>query len=57
MPKIQGSRLTLKYMIKMLAHLMEMIVFIFLGISSVTNDHVWSWPFTILTILFCTIFR
>merc|ERR1711884_73620 len=52
-----SSRLTLKYMIKMLAHVMEMIVFIFLGISSISNEQVWNWPFVFLTILFCTVFR
>ena len=54
---LQSSRLTLKYMIKMLAHVMEMIVFIFLGISSISNEQVWNWPFVFLTILFCTVFR
>lgn len=44
-------------MIKMLAHVMEMIVFIFLGISSITNDHIWNWPFVFFTILFCSVFR
>ncbi len=52
-----SSQVTLKYMIKMLANISETLVFIFLGISTINNEHNWNWPFVLLTILFCTVFR
>jgi len=42
---------------KMLSSSSETIIFMFLGVATIHDEHVWNWWFTILTIVFCTIFR
>ena len=42
---------------KMLSGSSETIIFMFLGVATIHDDHEWNWAFICLTILFCTIFR
>ena len=41
----------------MLSGSSETIIFMFLGVATIHDDHEWNWAFICLTILFCTIFR
>ena len=52
-----NSQATLKQLTKMLASTSETIIFVFLGITTVQNNHEWNWPFVGFTILFASIFR
>lgn len=51
------SQTTLKYAMKMLSGSAETIIFMFLGVATIHDDHDWNWAFVSLTILFCTVFR
>uniref|UniRef100_T1JK84 Sodium/hydrogen exchanger n=1 Tax=Strigamia maritima TaxID=126957 RepID=T1JK84_STRMM len=51
------SHTTVKYTMKMIASSSETIIFMFLGVSTVTDDHDWNTWFVIFTILFCTVYR
>ncbi|XP_070491911.1 sodium/hydrogen exchanger 3 isoform X2 [Chironomus tepperi] len=51
------SHTTIKYALKMLSSSSETIIFIFLGVATVNNSHVWNTPFVLLTVLFCSVFR
>jgi len=51
------SQTTIKYAMKMLSSSSETIIFMFLGVATIHDEHVWNWWFTILTIVFCTVFR
>lgn len=41
----------------MLSSSAETIIFMFLGVATVNNMHVWNTWFVVLTIAFCSIFR
>ncbi|GAB6027520.1 Sodium hydrogen exchanger, variant 2 [Chamberlinius hualienensis] len=51
------SRTTLKYAMKMLSSVSETIIFLFLGVSIVNDEHDWNTWFVIFTVLFCTVYR
>jgi len=51
------SQTTIKYGMKMLSSSSETIIFMFLGVATIHDDHDWNWWFVTLTILFCTVFR
>jgi len=51
------SQTTIKYGMKMLSSSSETIIFMFLGVATIHDEHDWNWWFVILTILFCTVFR
>ncbi|XP_034129492.1 sodium/hydrogen exchanger 3 isoform X29 [Drosophila guanche] len=53
----QKSHTTVKYALKMLSSSAETIIFMFLGVATVNNMHVWNTWFVILTITFCSVFR
>lgn len=53
----QKSHTTVKYALKMLSSSSETIIFMFLGVATVNNDHVWNTMFVLLTIIFCSVFR
>ncbi|XP_033149559.1 sodium/hydrogen exchanger 3 isoform X11 [Drosophila busckii] len=53
----QKSHTTVKYALKMLSSSSETIIFMFLGVATVNNMHVWNTWFVVLTILFCSVFR
>ena len=52
-----NSQTALKYMTKMMASASETIIFIFLGIVTVQENHDWNWGFVGFTILFASLFR
>ena len=51
------SQTTIKYAMKMLASSSETIIFMFLGVSTVHDDHEWNTWFIFFTILFCSVYR
>uniref|UniRef100_A0AAG5DUY8 Sodium/hydrogen exchanger n=1 Tax=Anopheles atroparvus TaxID=41427 RepID=A0AAG5DUY8_ANOAO len=51
------SHTTIKYALKMLSSSAETIIFMFLGVATVNNKHVWNTWFVLLTILFCSVYR
>lgn len=51
------SHTTVKYFMKMLASVCDGIVFMYLGISVVTDKHQWNTAFVIATLVCCLIFR
>merc|ERR1712213_72095 len=51
------SQTTIKYAMKMLSSSSETIIFMFLGVATIHDEHDWNWWFVVLTIVFCTIFR
>ncbi|KAI1306501.1 Sodium/hydrogen exchanger 3 [Halotydeus destructor] len=53
----QTSQTTLKYAMKMLANSSESVIFLFLGVCTVTDTHDWNTWFVILTIVFALAFR
>ncbi|XP_016970780.1 sodium/hydrogen exchanger 3 isoform X19 [Drosophila rhopaloa] len=53
----QKSHTTVKYALKMLSSSAETIIFMFLGVATVNNKHVWNTWFVVLTIAFCSVFR
>ena len=52
-----NSQISLKYLTKMMASASETVIFIFLGIVTVQNNHDWNWGFVGFTILFASLFR
>lgn len=52
-----SSLTTIKYGLKMLSNGSESIIFMFLGITTVNDYHVWNTAFILLTILFCSLYR
>lgn len=53
----ETSQTTLKYAMKMLANSSESVIFLFLGVCTVTDTHDWNTLFVVLTIAFALIFR
>ncbi|CAD7087970.1 unnamed protein product [Hermetia illucens] len=53
----QKSHTTVKYALKMLSSSSETIIFMFLGVATINNRHVWNTWFVLLTIIFCSVFR
>jgi len=51
------SNATIEYVLKMLANIMETIIFIFMGLSTISDNHSWNTGFVIVTIVACMIFR
>ncbi|XP_055590057.1 sodium/hydrogen exchanger 3 [Uranotaenia lowii] len=51
------SHTTIKYALKMLSSSSETIIFMFLGVATVNNEHIWNTWFVLLTIVFCSVFR
>jgi len=53
----QKSHTVVKYAMKMLSSSSETIIFMFLGVSTIHDDHVWNTMFVVATITFCTVYR
>ncbi|XP_076047716.1 na[+]/H[+] hydrogen exchanger 2 isoform X2 [Oratosquilla oratoria] len=53
----QKSHTTIKYAMKMLASSSETIIFMFLGVATVQNQHKWNTWFVVFTITFCSVYR
>ncbi|XP_055549040.1 sodium/hydrogen exchanger 3 isoform X16 [Wyeomyia smithii] len=51
------SHTTIKYALKMLSSSSETIIFMFLGVATINNQHNWNTWFVVLTIVFCSVFR
>lgn len=51
------SDATTEYVLKMLSSIMETIIFMFMGLSTVSDHHSWNTGFVIITLLACLIFR
>ncbi|CAG5128934.1 unnamed protein product, partial [Candidula unifasciata] len=53
----EKSRTTIKYFTKVISSANEIIIFLFLGLSLVNDDHDWHTGFTIWTIVLCLVYR
>ncbi|KAK3605348.1 hypothetical protein CHS0354_033839 [Potamilus streckersoni] len=51
------SRLAIKYFIKVVSNAMEILIFLFMGLTVVRLDHDWNTGFTFWTIFLCIIMR
>ncbi|CAF4008609.1 unnamed protein product [Rotaria magnacalcarata] len=51
------SDATTEYVLKMLSSIMETIIFMFMGLSTVSDNHSWNTGFVLITILSCLVFR
>ena len=51
------SNATTEYVLKMLSSIMETIIFISMGLSTVSDNHSWNTGFVLMTILACLIYR
>lgn len=51
------SLTTVKCGLKVLSNGSESIIFVFLGISTVNDNHEWNTAFILLTIFFCSLYR
>ncbi|XP_013068725.2 Na(+)/H(+) exchanger beta-like [Biomphalaria glabrata] len=51
------SRTTLKYFTKVISSANEIIIFLFLGLVMVNDEHEWHTGFTLWTIFFCLVYR
>lgn len=51
------STITIEYVLKMIACIMETIIFLFMGLSTVSDQHVWNTGFIIITIILCLFYR
>lgn len=51
------SSTTIKYFLKMWSSVSETLIFIFLGVSTITEKHEWNWAFVCFTLLFCLLWR
>ncbi|XP_029462410.1 sodium/hydrogen exchanger 2-like isoform X2 [Rhinatrema bivittatum] len=53
----QKSHTTIKYFLKMWSNVSETLIFIFLGVSTIGDNHEWNWPYIIFTVFFCLFWR
>ncbi|XP_065315280.1 Na(+)/H(+) exchanger protein 2-like [Gordionus sp. m RMFG-2023] len=51
------SNITVKYTMKTLSSICESIIFLFLGLSTVVDIHIWNTAFTLFTLFFCLFYR
>ncbi|CAF0939437.1 unnamed protein product [Adineta steineri] len=51
------SDATTEYVLKMLSSIMETIIFMFMGLSTVSDSHSWNTGFVFMTVLLCLVFR
>nr|XP_033488633.1 sodium/hydrogen exchanger 2-like isoform X3 [Epinephelus lanceolatus] len=53
----ERSNTSIQYFLKMWSSVSETLIFIFLGVSTIQDVHMWSWPFVCSTLLLCLIWR
>ncbi|OXB74898.1 UNVERIFIED_CONTAM: hypothetical protein H355_009642 [Colinus virginianus] len=51
------SHTTVKYFMKMWSSVSDTLIFIFLGVSTIGENHEWNWPYIFFTVIFCLIWR
>ncbi|CAF0750538.1 unnamed protein product [Brachionus calyciflorus] len=51
------SNATIEYVLKMLASIMETIIFMFMGLSTISDHHSWNTGFVVVTLISCTLYR
>ncbi len=51
------SMATIEYVLKMASSIMETIIFMFMGLSTVSDHHSWNTGFVLMTLLSCLVFR
>ncbi|XP_070616244.1 sodium/hydrogen exchanger 2-like [Erythrolamprus reginae] len=51
------SHTTIKYFMKMWSSVSETLIFIFLGVSTVGDNHEWNWAYICFTLVFCLLWR
>ncbi|KAG7278101.1 hypothetical protein CRUP_029046 [Coryphaenoides rupestris] len=51
------SNTSIQYFLKMWSSVSETLIFIFLGVSTIQEVHMWSWPFVCATLLLCLLWR
>uniref|UniRef100_A0A674I5S3 Sodium/hydrogen exchanger n=1 Tax=Terrapene triunguis TaxID=2587831 RepID=A0A674I5S3_9SAUR len=51
------SHTTIKYFMKMWSSVSDTLIFIFLGVSTIGDNHEWSWSYICFTVIFCLIWR
>jgi NhaP-type Na+/H+ or K+/H+ antiporter len=51
------SDATTEYVLKMLSSIMETIIFMFMGLSTVSDQHSWNTGFFLMTIVVCLVYR
>ena len=51
------SLTTVKCSLKMFSQTSEAVIFMFLGINTVNDEHEWNTAFILLTIFFCSVYR
>ncbi|XP_074003464.1 sodium/hydrogen exchanger 2-like [Numenius arquata] len=51
------SHTTVKYFMKMWSSVSDTLIFIFLGVSTIGENHEWNWPYICFTVIFCLIWR
>ncbi|XP_062983557.1 sodium/hydrogen exchanger 4 [Elgaria multicarinata webbii] len=52
-----NSYTTIKYFMKMLSSISETLIFVFMGVSTVSRNHEWNWAFIGFTLVFCMLWR
>ncbi|XP_039225988.1 sodium/hydrogen exchanger 2-like isoform X1 [Crotalus tigris] len=51
------SHTTIKYFMKMWSSVSDTLIFIFLGVSTIRDNHEWNWPYICFTLIFCLLWR
>ncbi|KAM3827452.1 sodium/hydrogen exchanger 2-like [Vipera latastei] len=51
------SHTTIKYFMKMWSSVSDTLIFIFLGVSTIGDNHEWNWPYICFTLIFCLLWR
>ncbi|KAK2545508.1 hypothetical protein Q9966_001322 [Columba livia] len=51
------SHTTVKYFMKMWSSVSDTLIFIFLGVSTIGENHEWNWPYICFTVIFCLVWR
>lgn len=51
------SNATIEFILKMAASIMETVIFMFMGLSTISNYHSWNTGFVIITVVSCCLYR